>query len=90
VVRQHLPAAIDGFCGDGLKYVRRHQRPKFQFYAIGHMRPPLSELGRFDVIIYFGVLHHTMYPFEQPLRAAMARNALASVASPFLYAGEQV
>jgi tRNA (mo5U34)-methyltransferase len=64
--------AIDGIYRDGLKYVRRHLRPRFRFYAIDLMSPSFTELGRFDVILYLGILYHTMYPFEQLVRLATA------------------
>ncbi len=70
---------IDGVYRDGLKYVRRHLRPKFRFYMIDLMSPSFSELGRFDVILYLGILYHTMYPFEQLLRVAAACNAAATL-----------
>jgi len=64
--------AVDGVYRDGLKYVRRHLQPLFRFYDIDLMSPSFTELGRFDVILYLGVLYHTMYPFEQLLRIAGA------------------
>ncbi len=70
---------IDGIYRDGLKYIRRHLRPKFRFYMIDLMSPSFSELGRFDVILYLGILYHTMYPFEQLLRVAAACNAGATL-----------
>ena len=63
---------IDGVYRDGLKYVRQHLNPRFHFYAIDLMSPSFTELGRFDVILYLGILYHTMYPFEQLLRLAGA------------------
>ena len=69
-----LVVGIDGIYRDGLKYVREHLKPKFQFYAIDLMSPSFYELGRFDVILYLGVLYHTMYPFNQLLRVASACN----------------
>jgi tRNA (mo5U34)-methyltransferase len=68
---------IDGIYRDGLKYVREHLKPKFKFYAIDLMSP--SFLGRFDVILYLGVLYHSMYPFEQLLRLASACNQNATL-----------
>ena len=65
---------IDGIYRDGLKFVRHHLKPRFQFYAIDLMSPSFAELGRFDVILYLGVLYHTMYPFEQLVRVASACN----------------
>ena len=70
---------IDGIYRDGLKYVRKHLRPKFRFYAIDLMSSSFSELGRFDVILYLGILYHTMYPFEQLLRIAGACKAGATL-----------
>ena len=70
---------IDGIYRDGLKYVREHLKPKFQFYVIDLMSPSFHELGRFDVILYLGVLYHTMYPFEQLLRLASACNPNATL-----------
>ena len=70
---------IDGIYRDGLKYVREHLKPKFQFYAIDLMSPSFHELGRFDVILYLGVLYHSMYPFEQLLRVASACNSSAAL-----------
>ena len=61
---------IDGIFRDGLKYVRAYLNPKFQFYCIDLMSPSFLELGRFDVILYFGVLYHSIYPFEQITRIA--------------------
>jgi hypothetical protein len=43
------------------------------------MSPSFYELGRFDVILYLGVLYHTMYPFEQLLRLAGACNPNATL-----------
>jgi hypothetical protein len=54
--------------------VRRHLNPSFKFYAVDIMSPLFSELGRFDVILYLGVLYHTMYPFEQLVRLSNACN----------------
>ncbi len=71
--------AIDGVYRDGLKYMRRHLRPRFSFYAIDLMSPSFTELGRFDIILYLGVLYHTVYPFEQLLRIASACEAGATV-----------
>jgi tRNA (mo5U34)-methyltransferase len=71
--------AIDGVYRDGLKYIRKHLRPKFRFYMIDLMSPTFSELGRFDVILYLGILYHTMYPFEQLVRVATACNAGATL-----------
>jgi tRNA (mo5U34)-methyltransferase len=59
---------IDGIHRDGLKYVRKILNPKFRYYCIDFLSPSLHELGRFDVILYLGVLYHTMYPFESLLR----------------------
>ena len=70
---------IDGIYRDGLKYVREHLKPKFQFYAIDLMSSSFHELGRFDVILYLGILYHTMYPFEQLLRVASACNPNATL-----------
>jgi tRNA (mo5U34)-methyltransferase len=71
--------AVDGVYRDGLKYVRRHLQPRFRFYAIDLMSSSFTELGRFDVILYLGVLYHTMYPFEQLLRIAGACDVGSSV-----------
>jgi 2-polyprenyl-3-methyl-5-hydroxy-6-metoxy-1,4-benzoquinol methylase len=64
--------AIDGIAREGLQYVRRRLEPKFKFYAIDVLSHSFNELGRFDVVLYFGVLYHTMYPFEQLVRIASA------------------
>jgi tRNA (mo5U34)-methyltransferase len=71
--------AIDGIYRDSLKYVREHAETKFRFYCIDFLSPSFLELGRFDVILYLGVLYHTMYPFEQFLRLASASAARATV-----------
>jgi SAM-dependent methyltransferase len=68
---------IDGIYWDGLKFIRAHLKPKFKFYCMDLMSPTFLELGRFDVIIYFGVLYHTVYPFEQLLRLTGACNTNA-------------
>ena len=64
--------AIDGIYRDSLKYVREHAEPKFRFYCIDLLSPSFFELGRFDVVLYLGVLYHTIYPFEHFLRLASA------------------
>jgi tRNA (mo5U34)-methyltransferase len=64
--------AIDGVYRDGLRYVRSHLRPRFRFYTVDLMSLAFNELGRFDVILYLGVLYHSIYPFEQLLRIAGA------------------
>jgi tRNA (mo5U34)-methyltransferase len=64
--------AIDGIYSEGLKYIRNHLRPKFAYYCIDLLSPSFGELGQFDVILYLGVLYHTMYPFEQLVRIANA------------------
>jgi 2-polyprenyl-3-methyl-5-hydroxy-6-metoxy-1,4-benzoquinol methylase len=66
--------AIDGVYRDGLKYVRQHLRPRFRFFVIDLMSASFTELGRFDIILYLGVLYHSIYPFEQLLRVASACN----------------
>jgi len=71
--------SIDGVCTDGLKFIRRHLKPKIRFYAIDMMSPSFYELGRFDVILYLGVLYHTIYPFEQILRLASASEPNARI-----------
>ena len=71
--------AIDGIYRDSLKYVREYAETKFQFYCIDFLSPSFFELGRFDVILYLGVLYHTMYPFEHFLRLASASAAGAMV-----------
>jgi len=63
---------IDGIYSDGLKYVQEHLKPEFRFYCIDLLSPSFYELGRFDIVLYFGVLYHTVYPFEQMLRVAGA------------------
>jgi len=70
---------IDGIFRDGLRCVRQHLQPRFRFYVIDVMSPSFRELGRFDVILYLGVLYHTMYPFEQLLRVASACNPDATL-----------
>ena len=70
---------IDGIHRDGLKYVRQHLKPKFKFFCMDIMSPSFCELGRFDVILYLGVLYHTIYPFEQLLRIANACNPNATL-----------
>lgn len=70
---------IDGIFRDGLKCVREHLKPRFQFYAIDIMSASFHELGRFDIILYLGVLYHTMYPFEQLVRVASACNPGATL-----------
>ena len=62
--------AVDGIYRDGLRYVRRHLRPKFRFYAMDVLSHSFNELGRFDVVLYLGVLYHTVYPFEHLVRLA--------------------
>jgi tRNA (mo5U34)-methyltransferase len=62
--------SIDGVLRDGLRYVKARLAPKFKFYCLDMMSPSFLELGRFDIILYLGVLYHTMYPFEQILRLA--------------------
>jgi tRNA (mo5U34)-methyltransferase len=62
--------AVDGIVSDGLKYVRNHFAPKFEFYSIDIMSSSFFELGRYDIILYLGLLYHTIYPFEQLLRIA--------------------
>lgn len=66
--------AIDGTYSDAIRYVRRHAEPKFKFYCMDFLSPSFLELGRYDVILYFGVLYHTMYPFEHLKRLAAASN----------------
>ena len=61
------------------KFVREHAETKFQFYCIDFLSPSFFELGRFDVILYFGVLYHTMYPFEQIQRLAIASETGATL-----------
>ena len=63
---------IDGVVRDGLKFVRRHLRPRFAFYAIDVLSPSFGELGRFDVVLSLGVLYHTIRPFEHLMRLAQA------------------
>jgi tRNA (mo5U34)-methyltransferase len=70
---------IDGIFRDGLRCVREHLKPRFHFYVIDVMSPSFHELGRFDVILYLGVLYHTMYPFEQLVRVASACNPGATL-----------
>lgn len=65
---------IDCVYRDGLKYVRQHLKPKFKFYCIDLLSQQFSELGRFDVILYAGVLYHTVYQFEHILKLANACN----------------
>jgi tRNA (mo5U34)-methyltransferase len=65
---------IDGIYRDSLKYIRERVKPKFKFYCMDLMSPSFSELGRFDVILYLGVLYHTVYPYEQLVRLASACN----------------
>ncbi len=65
---------IDGIYRDLLKYIRTHLKPKFKFYCLDLMSPTFAELGRFDFILYLGVLYHTIYPYEQLLRLAAACN----------------
>jgi tRNA (mo5U34)-methyltransferase len=71
--------AIDGVFGDGLRYIRKYLKPDFQFYCIDMMSPSFYQLGRFDVILYLGILYHNMFPFEQFLRLASACTANALV-----------
>jgi tRNA (mo5U34)-methyltransferase len=71
--------AVDGIYRESLKYVREHAETKFQFYCIDFLSSSFLELGRFDVILYLGVLYHTMYPFEHFLRLASASAAGATV-----------
>jgi tRNA (mo5U34)-methyltransferase len=71
--------AIDGVYRDSLKYVRKHAETKFRFYCLDFLSPSFFELGRFDIILYLGVLYHTMYPFEHIQRLANASAAGATV-----------
>jgi tRNA (mo5U34)-methyltransferase len=64
--------AIDGVATDGLKLIRKRLKPRFRFYAMDLMSPSFYELGRFDVILYSGIIYHTPFPFEQLLRLATA------------------
>lgn len=70
---------IDGIYRDSLKYVREHAETKFRFYCIDFLSPSFFELGRFDVILYLGVLYHTMYPFEHIQRLAAVSAAGATL-----------
>lgn len=70
---------VDGIYRDGLKYIRKHLKPKFEFYCLDFMSPTFLELGRFDIILYLGVLYHTVYPFEQLLRLARSCNINATL-----------
>jgi SAM-dependent methyltransferase len=65
---------VDGIYREGLKCVREHLKPRFKFFEIDMMSSSFMELGRFDVILYLGILYHTMYPFEHLLRLASASN----------------
>ncbi len=64
--------AIDGIYNDGLRFARQVLRPKFRFYTLDLMSTSFYELGHFDVILYLGVLYHSMFPYEQLLRIANA------------------
>jgi hypothetical protein len=55
-----------------MKFIQNRLKPRISFYAIDMMSPSFFELGRFDIILYLGVLYHTIYPFEQVLRLASA------------------
>jgi tRNA (mo5U34)-methyltransferase len=77
--------AVDGIATDGLKYVQQYASPKFRFYCIDMMSPSFCELGHFDVILYLGVLYHTMFPFEQLVKiaSACANNAAVFVETEY-------
>ena len=64
--------SIDGVCTEGMKFIQNRLKPRISFYAIDMISPSFFELGRFDIILYLGVLYHTIYPFEQVLRLASA------------------
>jgi tRNA (mo5U34)-methyltransferase len=77
--------AIDGVFRDGLKYVFKNLKPKFQFYCMDMMNPVFHELGRFDIILYMGILYHNMFPFEHFVRLAnsCAQNALVFIETEY-------
>jgi tRNA (mo5U34)-methyltransferase len=62
--------AVDGVYRDGLRYVRTNLRPEFHFVQVDVLSPSFLELGCFDVVLYLGVLYHTLYPYEQLSRVA--------------------
>ncbi len=71
--------SIDVVCTDGLKFVRNHSGINFRFYAIDLMSQAFFDLGRFDIILYFGVLYHSVYPYEQLLRLKTVCNDNATL-----------
>ena len=77
--------SIDGVCTPGLALVRNRLKPKLRFYAMDMLSPSFYELGRFDIVLYLGVLYHTLYPVEQLLRLATvcAPNATLLVESAY-------
>jgi tRNA (mo5U34)-methyltransferase len=64
--------AIDGVNRDSLRYVLEHAETKFRFYCVDLLSPSFLELGHFDIILYLGVLYHTVYPYEHLKRVALA------------------
>ncbi|HZR82203.1 MAG TPA: class I SAM-dependent methyltransferase [Candidatus Binatia bacterium] len=76
--------AVDAIHRDGLRYVRRHLRPRFRFVQVDVLSPSFLELGSYDFVLYLGVLYHTPYAFDQLARVARVCRGTVFVESAFL------
>lgn len=71
--------AVDGVNRDSLKYILQHADAKFRFYCVDFLSPSFLELGQFDIVLYLGVLYHTVYPYEHLKRVALVSKSGATV-----------